>query len=177
MSKKIGILGGSFDPPHRGHLEITKSSLKKLKLDFVIWAVTKKNPFKKKPFLSLGKRIFLAKKIVKMNKKIKVKSFDKNIRSSNTINLVKYLKKKRSNAEYFFLIGSDNLINFHKWKNWKKLIKICRITVFPRKGYINKSLKSKAVKNVGYDDFLFLKSKMINISSSNIRKNYLKYKN
>ena len=62
MSKKIGILGGTFDPPHRGHLEITKSSLKKLKLDFVIWAVTKKNPFKKKPFLSLGKRIFLAKK-------------------------------------------------------------------------------------------------------------------
>ena len=75
-----------------------------------------------------------------------------------------------------FLIGSDNLINFHKWKNWKKL-KNMPNHGFSRKGYINKSLKSKAVKNVGYDDFLFLKSKMINISSSNIRKNYLKYKN
>jgi len=57
MLKKIGILGGTFDPPHKGHLEISKFSLKKLKLNFIIWAITKKNPLKKKPMISLKNRI------------------------------------------------------------------------------------------------------------------------
>ena len=62
MSKKIGILGGTFDPPHKGHLIISKFSLKKLNLNHIIWAVTKKNPLKKKPMLPLDKRINLCKK-------------------------------------------------------------------------------------------------------------------
>ena len=177
MSKKIGILGGTFDPPHRGHLAISKFSLKKLKLNFIIWAITKKNPFKKKPIMPLKRRILLSKKITKLTKKIKIKSYDNQIQSSETIDLVRYLKKKEKKAEYFFLIGSDNLVNFHRWKSWKKLSKLCRITVFPRNGYVRKSLNSKAIKTMGNSNFLLLKSKMINISSSKIRKNYLKYKN
>ena len=54
---KIGILGGTFDPPHKGHLYISKIALKKLKLDKLIWVVTKKNPLKKRPYLSLKNRI------------------------------------------------------------------------------------------------------------------------
>ena len=176
MSKKIGILGGTFDPPHKGHLAISKFSLKKLKLNFIIWAITKKNPFKKKPIMPLKRRILLSKKITKLTKKIKIKSYDNQIQSSETIDLVRYLKKKEKKAEYFFLIGSDNLVNFHRWKSWKKLSKLCQITVFPRNGYVRKSLNSKAIKTMGNSNFLLLKSKMINISSSKIRKNYLKYK-
>ena len=71
IKKKIGIFGGTFDPPHKGHLQIANFSLKKLQLDYLIWAITKKNPFKKKPMLSLKSRIFLSKKIIKNNKKIK----------------------------------------------------------------------------------------------------------
>ena len=74
---KIGILGGTFDPPHTGHLEISKFAIKKLNLSELIWAVTKKNPLKKKPFFKLKKRIFLSKKITKNIHKINVKSFDK----------------------------------------------------------------------------------------------------
>ena len=59
ISKKIGILGGTFDPPHKGHLKISLFSLKKLKLDFLIWAITKKNPYKKKPMIPLKKRILI----------------------------------------------------------------------------------------------------------------------
>ena len=174
---KIGILGGTFDPPHLGHLEISKFSIKKLKLKYIIWAVTKKNPFKKKPSLSLNKRISLCKKIAKYNKKIKVESYDDKIKSSQSINLINHLKKNKKNVEYFFLIGSDNLISLHKWKNWRELSKICRITVLSRRGYVKKSLKSKAFVTLGYSNLLLLKSKMYNISSSKIRKNYLKYKN
>ena len=73
---KIGILGGSFDPPHKGHLYISKVGIKKLKLNKLIWIVTKKNPLKKKPFLNIKKRISLAKKITAKQKKITIKYFE-----------------------------------------------------------------------------------------------------
>lgn len=177
MYKKIGILGGTFDPPHYGHLSISKISLKKLKLNYVMWAITKKSPFKKKAVIPLDKRIKLSKNIVKNHKKIIIKSFDEQIKSSKTINLIKYLKKKNKKTEYFFLIGSDNLINFHKWKSWKQILKQSKIVVIPRRGFIQKSLNSKAYRGKEKSKFLLLKSKMVNISSSKIRENYLKYKN
>ena len=176
VRKKIGILGGTFDPSHRGHLEISKFFIKKLKLNFLIWAITKKNPLKKKPMMSLKRRILLSRKIVRTTKRIKIKSYDDKIHSSETINLIKYLKKKDKKTEYFFLIGSDNLVNLHRWKSWKQILKLCQITVFPRKGYVKESLNSKAFKTMGKNNFLLLKAKMINISSSKIRKNYLQYK-
>ena len=71
---KIGILGGTFDPPHKGHLYISKIALKKLKLNKLIWIVTKKNPLKKKPYLSTKVRINLSKKITEKEKKIFVLS-------------------------------------------------------------------------------------------------------
>ena len=66
---KIGILGGTFDPPHKGHLYISKIALKKLKLNKLIWIVTKKNPLKKKPYLSTKARMNLSKKMTKKEKK------------------------------------------------------------------------------------------------------------
>ena len=160
LKKKIGILGGTFDPPHLGHLEISKISIKKLKLKYLIWVITKKNPFKKTPLIPFAKRISLCKKMTKSDKKIKVKNYEKKIKSSETINLINYLKNNDKNADYFFLMGSDNLINLHRWKDWKKILKNCRITVLPRKGYVTKSLNSKAFKTVEKSKFILLKSKL-----------------
>ena len=81
---KIGILGGTFDPPHRGHLHICKIALDKLKLNKILWVVTKKNPLKEKPHLSKDVRIKLSKKIIGNNKKIFIKYFDDKIKNSNT---------------------------------------------------------------------------------------------
>jgi len=67
---KIGILGGTFDPPHKGHLHISKIAVKKLKLDKLVWIVSKKNPLKKNPYLSTKIRIKLSKKITRKEKKI-----------------------------------------------------------------------------------------------------------
>ena len=92
---KIGILGGTFDPPHKGHLCISKIALKKLKLKKILWIVTKKNPMKNKPYLKLKERIKLSKKITKKNKKIRVEYFDEKIKSTNTFNLLNYIKKKK----------------------------------------------------------------------------------
>ena len=163
---KIGILGGTFDPPHRGHFYISKIALKKLKLKKILWVVTKKNPIKNKPYLKIKERIKLSKKITKKEKKITIKYFDDKIRSTSTFDLLYYLKKKIK-ANLFFLIGADNLKKFHKWKNWRKIPKLAKIVVFPRENY---SFASIATKKLNKNDFIYIKSKKINISSSIIRK-------
>ena len=166
-SSRIGILGGSFDPPHKGHLYISKIALKKLKLNKILWIVTKKNPFKKKYNLKKKKRIKLSKEITKNYKKIFVQYFDDKIRSSNTFDLLNYIKKKNKKNKLFFLIGADNLKKLHKWKNWQKIPKLAKIAVFPRKNY---SFDSIASKKLCKKDLIYIRSKKINISSSLIRK-------
>jgi len=163
---KIGILGGTFDPPHKGHLYISKIALKKLKLKKILWIITKKNPFKNKPYLKIKERMKLSKEITKKNKKISIKYFDEKIRSTNTFNLLNYIKRK-TKAKLFFLIGADNLKKFHKWKNWKQIPKLAKIVVFPRK---NQSRYSIATKKLNKKDLIYINTKKINISSSLIRK-------
>ena len=171
--KKIGIFGGSFDPPHKGHVQIAKLSLKKLRLNYLFWSITKKNPLKEKPMLSLKSRTFLSKKLINKNKKIKIKNFDQYLNTNKTIELLKFIKSKNKNSQLYFIMGSDNLINFHKWDQWKNFQKLCIIAVFPRKGYFKKMVLSKAYSFLRKDKIIFLKSKIVNISSSKIRKNYL----
>ena len=167
---KIGILGGTFDPPHKGHLYISKIVLKKLKLNKLIWVVTKKNPLKQKPYLNVKKRVSLSKDITKKEKKIFVKYFDDKIKSNNTFNLLNFLKEKNKKTKLFFLIGADNLVKFHKWNNWKKIPQLAKIVVFPRQNFSLKSLNSIVSKKLKKKDFLYINSKKINISSSLIRK-------
>ena len=173
LKKKIGIFGGTFDPPHAGHVQIANFSLKKLKLDYLVWAITKKNPLKKKPILSLKNRILLSKQITKNNKKIKVKNYDKNLKSNNTIDLLKFFKNKNKNAKLYFIMGSDNILKLHKWDKWDEFQDLCDIVILPRQGYLKKTLKSKVYKLLKKGRIIFLKTKIDNISSSQIRKNYL----
>ena len=115
---KIGVLGWSFDPANKGHLAISKEAKKRFKLKKVIWAITKKNPFKTESKTSISDRIKFCRKIIGTNSFIKVKFFEKIIKSNKTINLINYLKKDKS-IEIYFLMGADNLINFHKWHKSK----------------------------------------------------------
>ena len=88
---KIGILGGSFDPAHKGHLAISEEALKKFNLKFIIWAITKQNPFKQKSTNKIKDRILLCKKIINKRKFIKVKFYDEIINSNKTADLIDYL--------------------------------------------------------------------------------------
>ena len=130
----IGILGGSFDPPHKGHVKISNISIKKLKLKKVFWIVAKKNPFKKKSYFKLNQRIIKSKKAVRAYKNIKVLYLDDLIKSSRTINIINYLIKTKKYRDLHLIIGSDNLANFHKWTNWKKIVKLVKLVVFSRRG-------------------------------------------
>lgn len=166
---KIGILGGSFDPPHIGHVHISKLALKKLKLNEVLWVVTKQNPLKKKVYLSEGLRLKLSKNILKNQKKILVKSFNDKINSKNTFDLLKKLKKKNKNSKFYFLMGADNMINLHKWKKWKKIPSLAKIVVFSRTNYSTRALKSVASKQLDKKDWLYIAGDKVNISSTLIR--------
>ena len=166
---KIGILGGSFDPAHKGHLAISKEATKRLKLKKVIWAITKKNPFKGESNMSLLNRIKCCKKIISKNKFIKVKFYEDIIRSNKTINLVNYLNRNKKN-EIYFLMGADNLINFHKWHKWKDILQKCNIIVFDRHGYKKRSLNSVTFKRLNKKNLKFIEFDKVNISSSQLRK-------
>ena len=166
---KIGILGGSFDPAHKGHLTISKEAIKRFKLKKVIWAITKKNPFKKFSNVSLLVRIEYCKKIIAKNNLIKVKFYENIIKSNKTIDLINYLSRNKK-TEIFFLMGADNLINFHKWHKWKSISQKCNIIVFDRHGYKKESLRSTTFKRLNNKKLEFIEFKKVNISSSQLRK-------
>jgi len=168
-NKKIGILGGSFDPAHKGHIKISIEAKQKFKINKIIWAITKKNPFKSKSHLSLKERIAFAKKITKKNKFISIKFYEDKTKSNKTIDLINYLKKKNIGKEFFFLMGADNLVSFHRWHKWKIISSKCNILVFDRTNYKSKSLKSLAFKKLNNKRLKFIKFKKINISSSKLR--------
>ena len=166
---KIGILGGTFDPAHRGHLEISKQAKKILELKNIIWAITKQNPFKNTSKTDLKSRIKFAKKFIGKNNFIKVKFYEEKVSSNKTIDLINYLDKDKK-FELYFIMGADNLINFHKWYKWKSIIKKCNLLVFDRQGYKAKSLKSVTFNGVNKNKLSFINFKKVNISSSQLRK-------
>jgi len=166
---KIGILGGSFDTAHKGHLAISKEARKRFKLEKIIWAITKKNPLKAESKTPISKKIKDCKKIIGLNSFIKVKFYENIIRSNKTIYLINYLKKNK-NIEIFFLMGADNLISFHKWHKSKLISQKCNIIVFDRHGYKKNSLKSKTFKRLNNKTLTFVEFKKVNISSSQLRK-------
>ena len=169
FKNRIGVLGGTFDPAHIGHIKISIEAKKRYKLKKIIWAVTKKNPFKNKSYIDLKKRIKLAKKISSKNKFIKVKFFENKIKSNKTVNLISHLKKNNKSTEIYFIMGADNLVNFHKWYKWKEIASKSILLVFNREKYKTKSLRSITYKKYNNIRLKFVNFKKINISSSKLR--------
>ena len=187
-NNKIGIFGGSFDPPHKGHLHISNVFLKAFNLQKVIWSVSKKNPLiKKNYYYNYNQRIELIKKITKNSKKVFINNFDKKF----SFQLVNGLKKKFKNKTFFFLVGTDNIKNFHKWKNYEKILKMTTVVFISRPGYENgvkrsiffKRYKSYLLKKydksttIGENSWFYIKDKGLNISSSNIKNRLYKNNN
>ena len=183
--KHIGLLGGSFDPPHKGHLYISLEAKKILKLDEIWWLVTPQNPLKINQPASYSERVKNC-KILTKNKPIKIKEIEKKINSQFSYQTIKYLNNHYKYIKFFWLMGADNLINFHQWQNAHRIFNEIPIVVFRRYGYNQKALKSYISnlyknfrlkhKNIHIDNFnqlpawTIIQNKEIRISSTEIRK-------
>ena len=148
MSKSnIGLLGGSFDPAHSGHLYISNKIINILGLNQLWWLVTSQNPLKKKnQFANLNKRLTSA-CLINNNFKIRPQALELKIRTKFTYDTIKKLKKIMPKVNFYWIMGADNLYIMHHWYNWKKIFYLCPIIIVNRKGYLYKSLNSKASKN------------------------------
>ncbi len=128
---RIGILGGSFNPPHKGHVHISNMVLKSLHLDAIWWLVTPQNPLKSgKELLSMDKRIELSQEITKDSPKIIVTAMEREFNTTYSYATIKKLKKYYPNSDFVWITGMDNAHSMHLWQNWRELLnEICMVHV------------------------------------------------
>lgn len=143
-NKKIGLLGGSFNPAHEGHLHISIHAADRLELDEIWWLVSPQNPLKPvSEMASLENRVISAEKIAK-DPRIRVSTIEKELGTQYTIDTINALKKRFPQHKFIWLMGADNLSGFEKWKNWQDIFKTIPIAVLAREPYTKKALESEA---------------------------------
>lgn len=132
---RIGLLGGSFNPAHEAHGQISLTALKRLGLDQVWWLVTPGNPLKDVSKLpSLADRVAAAERVAR-HPRIVVSGFDGGSGSGYTIDLLYALKQRFPEVHFVWLMGADNLGDFHRWKAWAEIFGLVPIAVLDRPGY------------------------------------------
>lgn len=142
---RIGLLGGSFNPAHEGHLYISQEALKQLKLDQVWWLVSPQNPLKSRSDMaSYTERLASAKDVSKGNNRIIVSEFEHRHGLQFTHATLAALKKHYPGVKFIWIMGADNLTGFHRWQKWRSIINIMPIVVFDRAPFSHTALRSKA---------------------------------
>lgn len=131
---KIGLFGGSFNPPHMGHVQVSKMALKSLGLDQLWWIITPGNPLKKHHGLApLEERIAYCNKMIN-HPDIRVCAFEENLRSRYTADTIEVLRMRRATAKFVWVMGADNLTQFHKWDRWQSIAKKVPLAIIDRPG-------------------------------------------
>ena len=132
--QRIGLLGGSFNPAHAGHLYISQQALKRLNLHQVWWLVSPKNPLKSADdLLAYSKRLAHARLLTRRHPAIRVSTIEQERGITHTLDVIKALNRRDGRQRQFiFLIGADNLLQFPLWHRWQEIIHTIPLAVFPR---------------------------------------------
>lgn len=131
---RIGLFGGSFNPPHEGHLLVARMALKRLGLDRIWWLVTPGNPLKTLSGLPpLAQRMAAARQLAQ-DPRIIVTGFEQNIGSRYTYDTLRYLRQRCSGVKFVWLMGADNLVQLHRWQRWRDIARAMPIAVIDRPG-------------------------------------------
>ncbi len=145
----IGLLGGSFNPAHDGHLYVSQTAIKRLKLDYVWWLVSPGNPLKdEKSMAAFAARFASAQKAARHPRLI-VTDIEKRLGTRYTADTVAALQRRFPNVTFVWLMGSDNLENFHRWQHWEQIVRRVAIAVVQRPGSILAAVHAAPVLRFG----------------------------
>jgi nicotinate-nucleotide adenylyltransferase len=143
---RIGLLGGSFNPPHAAHRLISLTALKRLGLTQIWWLVTPGNPLKSRAELAdMAERIAMARAVAR-HPRIAVTGFEARLPSAYTANTLRILRLRCPGICFVWLIGADNLANFHHWRDWRTIFETLPIAVADRPGWRHAALASPAAR-------------------------------
>lgn len=144
-SRTIGLLGGSFNPAHAGHVHLSQEAIRRLKLDAVWWLVSPQNPLKaKKDLAPYDQRLAYAQQITAPLQQIHVSDFEAKHGLQYSIDTIAALQKNYPQLRFVWLMGADNLMNFHQWRQWQTFFERLPIAVFDRAPFSHRALHSKA---------------------------------
>ena len=130
----IGLFGGSFNPPHEGHVHVALLALQRARLDRVWWMVTPGNPLKEHDGLpSLEKRIALCRKMIR-HPKVEITGFEAMFGTNYTEETLRRLIEIRPHLRFVWVMGADNLADFHRWQNWRQIAAMMPILIVDRPG-------------------------------------------
>jgi nicotinate-nucleotide adenylyltransferase len=130
---QIGLLGGSFDPPHEGHVHITLQALKRFGLDRVWWLVTPGNPLKPRGPAELSRRLEAARAIMR-HPRVEVTGVEALLGTRYTAETLAALRRRYPGVRFVWLMGADNLAGFHRWDQWPAILRMVPVGVLARPG-------------------------------------------
>jgi nicotinate-nucleotide adenylyltransferase len=142
---RIGLLGGSFNPPHDGHVHVSETALKKLDLDYVWWLVSPQNPLKPvKGMASFDKRLAAAKRLAGAHPRMIATGIEEELGTRFTIHTLRALKRRFPALRFVWLMGSDNLVQIPRWRSWQQIFAEVPVAVVTRPGSALPARQSKA---------------------------------
>lgn len=130
---RIGLLGGSFDPPHQGHVQISQAALRRFRLDRVWWLVSPGNPLKPRGPAPLSDRLAASRRLAQ-DPRIVVTDLEARLGTRMTADTIAELKARYRGVRFVWLMGSDNLLQFHRWDRWRDIAYSVPIGVLARPG-------------------------------------------
>lgn len=146
----IGLFGGSFNPPHAGHLLVAEIALRRLGLDQLWWLVTPGNPLKSRTeLMPLAERLNACEQLA-TDPRIKVTAFEKTLGTSYTARTLEFIRTRNPHAHFIWIMGADNLAGFHRWQRWQKIATTFPIAVIDRPGSTLAYLSSKMARTFDY---------------------------
>lgn len=143
--QRIGVLGGSFNPAHEGHIHISLEALHRLQLDAIWWLVSPQNPLKPRAGMApLAERIASAQHITRHHPIIKVTTIESHAHTRYTYDTVRWLKRHYRHNSFVWLMGADNLKQIPLWYRWEAIFLNIPVAIFDRSPFTNRVLASKA---------------------------------
>jgi nicotinate-nucleotide adenylyltransferase len=144
---RIGLMGGSFNPAHEGHRYVAETAIRRLGLDYVWMLVSPQNPLKTaRGMASLEERLAGARKLAGSNRRLIVTDIEAKMSSRYTVDTVRALKTRFGGVAFAWLMGSDNLEQFHRWRRWRDILAAVPAAVVLRPGSTLAPLKAKAYR-------------------------------